>query len=91
MNKFYDTGLSKYAVPGALTAYDLPDLIGCMAPRKVALVGGEDQMKKTASRELIDEALSFPRAAYTLKNSTSKLHTVSSAEDISSIERWCFE
>ena len=91
MNKFYDPIYSKYTVPGALTAYDLPDLIGCIAPRKVALVGGDDQMKKTASRELIDETLSFPRAVYAIKNSTSKLYIVSSDENISSIERWCFE
>jgi hypothetical protein len=91
MNKFYDTGFSKYAVAGALTAYDLSDLIGCMAPRKIALVELKDQMKQPASKELIDEELSFPRSVYSLKNVTKNLNILPSAEDLGSVVGWCFD
>jgi len=91
MNKLYNTGFSDNAVAGALTAYDLPDLIGCMAPRKIALVELKDQMKQLASKELIDEELSFPRSVYSLKNSTKNLNILPSDEDISSVVGWCFE
>ncbi|HLU90735.1 MAG TPA: acetylxylan esterase, partial [Cyclobacteriaceae bacterium] len=37
MNKYYDQGFFRNAVAGALTAYDLSDLIASLAPRKVAL------------------------------------------------------
>jgi len=91
MNKLYNTGFSDNAVAGALTAYDLPDLIGCMAPRKIALVELKDQMKQLASKELIDEELSFPRSVYSLKNSTKNLNILPSGEDIGSVVSWCFE
>lgn len=91
MNKLYNTGFSNYAVAGALTAYDLPDLIGCMAPRKVALVELKDQMKQPAAKELIDEELSFPHSVYSLKNVTKNLNILPSAEDIGSVVGWCFE
>jgi len=92
MNKFYNEEFSKtHAVAGALTAYDLPDLIGCMAPRKIALVELKDQMKQPASKELIDEELSFPRSVYSLKNVTKNLNILPSAEDIGSVVGWCFE
>ena len=91
MNKFYDVSFSNYAVAGALTAYDLPDLIACMAPRKIALVELKDQMKRPASRELIDEELLFPRSVYSLKNVTKNLNILTSSEDIGSVVGWCFE
>ncbi len=91
MNKLYNTWFSKYAVAGALTAYDLPDLIGCMAPRKITLVELKDQMKQPASKELIDEELSFPRSVYSLKNVTKNLKILPSTEDIGSVVSLCFE
>lgn len=91
MNKFYYTGFSKYSVAGALTAYDLPDLIGCMAPRKIALVELKDQMNQPASKELIDKELSFPRSVYSLKNVQKNLKVLPSTEDIGSVVGACFE
>jgi hypothetical protein len=63
MNRFYDVDLSCF-VAGALTAYDLPDLIGLIAPRRVALVALRDQMNQLASPELISDELAFPRSVY---------------------------
>ncbi|HZK61297.1 MAG TPA: hypothetical protein VFC41_04420, partial [Anaerovoracaceae bacterium] len=91
MNKLYNTGFTNNAVAGALTAYDLPDLLGCIAPRKIALVELKDQMKQPASKDLIDEELSFPRSVYSLKNVAKNLNIIPSTDDIVSIAGWCFE
>lgn len=67
MNRFYQFPFT-CCVAGALTAYDLPDLIGSISPRKVVLAEINDQMKKPASKELIDEDMAFPRKVYSSKN-----------------------
>ena len=91
MNKFYNPGFSDNAVAGALTAYDLPDLIACIAPRKIAVVELKDQMKQTASKELSDEELTFPNLIYKLKNVTNNLNVIPSTENVGSVVSWCFE
>lgn len=91
MNKYYNSGFSDYAVAGALTAYDLPDLIGCVAPRKIALVELKDQMTQPASKELIDEELSFPQNIYSLKNVSKNMNILPSNQDITTVVDWCFE
>jgi hypothetical protein len=91
MNELYQRSLSDYAVAGALTAYDLPDLIGCLAPRKIALIGLTDQMKQPASTELIGEELAFPRFVYSRKSVAENLNVITSNEDIGGIVDWCFE
>ena len=45
----------QWGVSGALDAYDLPDLAGCIAPRKLLLAELLDCMKKPASKQLIDQ------------------------------------
>ena len=80
-----------YTVAGSLTAYDLPDLIGCISPRKIALVGLTDHMKKPASQELLYEEMSFPVAAYAAKNGRENLRIIPDYEDIIQVVKWCFE
>jgi dienelactone hydrolase len=91
MNKFYNAGFLNNAGAGALTAYDLPDLIGCIAPRKIALVELKNEMKQPASKELIDEELSFPRSVYSRKNVIKNLNILSETEDIDSVLSWSFD
>lgn len=88
MNKFYDPGFANNAVAGALTAYDLPDLIGCIAPRKVALVDLKDQMKQTADQKLINDELAFPKAVYSQKGVSGNIRISTSTDDIISITDW---
>jgi len=89
MNKSYDKGFSKNYVAGALTAYDIPDLMGCMAPRKIALVGLKDQMKKPASGELINKELSFPRSVFSQKNVPGNINVIPDSDDLSIVIEWC--
>jgi hypothetical protein len=100
INRFYKIGIIKrengnthhpieidfsWGVPGVMTVYDLPDLIACMAPRKVIFMGLKDQMLEPASSELIDEELSFPRYVYSLNNAQGNIKITSPREDPISI------
>jgi hypothetical protein len=78
-------------VAGSLTAYDLPDLIGTIAPRKVALIETNDQTKKPASPELINQEMNFPLKVYATKNASMNLKIVSTTNDLKSILDWCFK
>lgn len=64
MNRFYERDFAPYFVPGALTQYDLPDLIACLAPARVILAGSKDQMGNQAGSELIESELRFPMKIY---------------------------
>jgi len=77
-------------IAGVLTAYDLPDLIGSIAPRKVVLAGLKDQMLEPASEALINEELEFPRSAYVFNKAPANIKVVSSYEDLASLVDWCF-
>ena len=94
MNRFYKHSQSFiWGVAGALTAYDLPDLIGCIAPRKVLLSGLKDQMKNPASKELIEEEFAFPRFVYSSKNSSGnfRILDLEPSVDIDSVVNWWLE
>ena len=106
MNKFYKIGLTKregqskehpyevdfsWGIAGVLTAYDLPDLLGCIAPRKVVLAELKDQMLEPASTELIQQELEFPRSVYKIKKVPENLKITSSHQSLPSIMKWCFE
>jgi len=105
MNRFYKIGMTKnegggtwhpyevdfsWGIAGVLTAYDLPDLIGCVAPRKVLLAQLKDQMLDPASEALISEDMEFPRASYTSKNASANIKIVSSYDNLVSLVDWCF-
>ena len=90
LNKFYEMKFS-CAVAGALTAYDLPDLIGCISPRKVVLVESTDHMLKPASGELTDQELEFPGLVYSSKNVRGNLRVLSSYESLASLVKWGME
>jgi dienelactone hydrolase len=89
LNKFYQFPFTCY-VAGALTAYDLPDLIGSIAPRKVLLAEINNQSKKPASKELVDEEMAFPLKVYGQKNVADNLKILPNGEDISAQIDWCF-
>jgi hypothetical protein len=105
MNRFYRVGITKneggglwhpyevnfsWGIGGVLTAYDLPDLIACIAPRKVAISGIKDQMLEQASNELIDKEMELPKAVFAIKNVPSNLRISSSQEDLNTTIEWCF-
>ncbi len=90
MNRFYKFDFSS-AVAGALTTYDLPDLVGCIAPRKLLLAELKDEMNVSASEALIDQELAFPRSVYSFKIASENLKVMPYYESLGSIIDWCFE
>lgn len=106
MNRFYKIGLIENAgggtghpyevdfswgIAGVLKGYDLPDLIGCIAPRKLVLADLQNQLFEPASNDLIERETAFPRAAYKYKNTPENLKIISSYENLVSLVEWCFD
>lgn len=90
MNKYYNFPFT-CCVAGALTAYDLPDLIGSLSPRKVVLADINDQMKHSASKDIIDSEMAFPQKVYASKNAADNLKILPAASDLNSLVDWCFK
>lgn len=63
MNRHYNMNVSEM-VSGALTAYDLPDLIACIAPRRIALIDPKNHMGESTDKSIRDKELSFPISIY---------------------------
>ena len=81
MNKYYEMKFSSMVIE-TLAYYDLPDLIGCIAPRKVVLADLKDQMLEPATTELIEEELAFPRKVFTFKKAPGNLDVLESYKDM---------
>jgi len=63
--RLYEYSQSFYwGVAGALTAYDLPDLAACIAPRKLACIGMLNARKEPAIMEFIEDQMAFPISVY---------------------------
>lgn len=77
MNRFYYPGFVQNLVPGALTAYDLPDLAATLSPRKLMLAGTTDGNNEKTDQESIDKELAIIKKAYQSKNAAGQLSIVS--------------
>lgn len=106
MNRIYKIGLNKYekevkghpyevdfswGIAGVLKAYDLPDLIGCMAPRKISIADYKDHALESASEDLVRQEMTFPRSVYSSKGVPDNLRIASSAEISGDLVDWCFK
>lgn len=87
MNEYYKAHFS-CAVPGALTAYDLPDLLASIAPRQVAIAEPRDQMLNPASPDVVKEELRFPRDVYAEKSASKSLRIRPSLESLVPLVNW---
>ncbi len=75
MNRFYDPQFVHSLVPGALTAYDLPDLAATLAPVKLLIAGMTDANRQTNEEE-ISKDLKVIEDAYQLINAGNQLEVV---------------
>ncbi len=73
MNRYYYPGFVQNLVPGALTAYDLPDLAASLAPRKLIMAGTTDGNGEKTDQEGIDKDLAIIKTAYQYKNAGRNL------------------
>lgn len=87
LNEYYKVHYD-CSVTGVLTAYDLPDLIGCVAPRKVMLVEPKDHMLEKVSEETVKEEMAFPLSVYALKKAPDNLRIIYDFENMDPIAEW---
>jgi len=105
-NRFYEIGLItnegggtghpyevdfSWGIAGVLRGYDLPDLIGCIAPRKIVLADLQNERLKPADSELIERDTSFPRSVYSHKNAPENLKIISTCGSVGLLIDWSFE
>lgn len=64
MNRYYRPDFMINAVAGALTAYDLPDLAACLAPRELVMVNITDQNGDQAPSGVVEEDMDIVRSAF---------------------------
>ena len=76
MNRFYNSAFIHSAVPGALKAYDLPDLAASLSPRKLLMAGVTDGNGKSTDVESINKDLAIIRTAYQNKKADGQLNIV---------------
>ena len=77
MNRFYYPGFVQNLVPGALTAFDLPDIEASLAPRKLLMVGATDGNGEKTDQGSIEKDLAIIKKSYQAKNSPGQLIIVS--------------
>jgi hypothetical protein len=77
MNRFYNSSFIHGVVPGALKAYDLPDLAASLAPRKLLMAGVTDGYAKITEPESINKDLTIIRTAYQNKKADGYFNIVS--------------
>lgn len=77
MNQYYEPRVIHSTVAGALTAYDLPDLAACLAPRRLLMVNLTDQNGNRAESGDIDRELEVARSAYLDAGAEDKLEILS--------------
>ena len=73
LKRFYDPRLVYSLVPGALEAYDLPDLAGSIAPGKLLMAGVTDGAGNRNDGESIKRDLDIIRFSYHSSNADKQL------------------
>jgi hypothetical protein len=73
MNRFYNSDFIYGTVPGSFRAFDLPDLMASLAPRKLLLYGITDSLGKPADPEAIRVDTDIIKNSYKDKNASVQL------------------
>jgi hypothetical protein len=81
MMQFYNPKFVHSIVPGALQAYDLPDLAASLAPRKFLMAGVTDGNGKSTDVESINKDLDIIKTAYRSGNADGQLNIISLKSD----------
>jgi hypothetical protein len=87
MNRFYNPHFILSAVPGALKEYDLPDLAGSLAPRRLFISGPTDGNGSTTDTLSINKDISVIKAAYHHRNADGNLMILTGQSDEKRLER----
>ena len=77
MNRFYNPKFVHSIVPGALKAYDLPDIAASLAPRKLLMANVTDGTGSRTDVESINKDLDIIKTSYRFRNADGQLNIVS--------------
>jgi hypothetical protein len=77
MNRFYNPEFVNSIVPGALEAYDLPDLAASLAPRKLLMAGVTDGNGMKSDVESITNDLNIIKTVYHVRKADGQLNMTS--------------
>ncbi len=75
-NRFYKASFISSAVPAALAVYDLPDLAGKLAPRKLTIVNPVSSMGKADNSEGIKDDMEIIRTLYSKSGAGDNLKII---------------
>jgi dienelactone hydrolase len=73
MNQFYSMEFLYSAPGGVMAAYDLPDLIACLAPNPILMLNPVDQNNTPVTMDQIDNTYRFTRHVYQNQNAKNEL------------------
>ncbi len=76
MNRFYNSSFIPGVVPGALKAYDLPDLAATLAPRLLIMAGVTDGYGKVNDTASVNYDLAVIKTEYNRKKAGEMLKIV---------------
>ncbi|HUU28784.1 MAG TPA: acetylxylan esterase [archaeon] len=79
MHRLYDQAIGATIVPGALGYYDLPDLLGLLAPRRVLIVDPVDGNASPAPESLQEKILMLTEPFY--KGDTDRISILNTNQD----------
>lgn len=88
LNKFYKVNANSL-VAGALTAYDLPDLMGSLAPRKFAVLDPRNHMDEPAKLAREKSSLQVVFGAYKAAGSADRIRALNSNQSLAKVVSWC--
>jgi hypothetical protein len=79
--QIYDTSFINSTVPGALTAYDLPDLGASLAPRKLLIAGSTDGAGEQGGADFLQKEYEFTIQSYEQENAVDNFYLTGESGD----------
>tara|TARA_R110002051_G_scaffold324597_1_gene422619 strand:- start:4683 stop:6848 length:2166 start_codon:yes stop_codon:yes gene_type:complete len=87
LTRDYQPSYIHSVVPGAITKYDLPDLIASISPKKILIINSLEANGLNANEQKIREIMSFPIDIYNNKNTTNNFTIESNIHNQAVAER----
>ncbi|MCK0135356.1 acetylxylan esterase [Arenibacter sp. S6351L] len=87
LTRDYQPSYIHSVVPGAITKYDLPDLIASISPKKILIINSLEANGLNANEQKIREIMSFPIDIYNNKNTTNNFTIESNIHNQAIAER----
>jgi hypothetical protein len=77
-----------WGVGGALTAFDIPDLIATIAPRKLVLCSIKNHKMEAADPQMIEKDTQYPVSVYKIKNASANLKIEPAGVGVGELVDW---